>query len=108
MIRRDIPGHRGALGPEISGPGSTASRTRGRKAPPPGLLLPAGRVVLFLLGLVWCWAMYRLLVQPGRAGFVEGLVATGGWGLSLLPVHCVPRTRGRRPRGAHAGSRRKW
>ncbi|MFQ6195383.1 hypothetical protein [Streptomyces sp. NPDC000405] len=46
-----------------------------------------------LLTGVWCWAVLRLLLHPGRAGFVEGLVAAGGWGLSLLPVHCTPRAR---------------
>lgn len=59
--------------------------------PPP--LGPLGWAVGGLLAGVWCWAVLRLLLQPGRAGFVEGLVAAGGWGLSLLPVHCTPRTR---------------
>ncbi|MFF4159150.1 hypothetical protein [Streptomyces sp. NPDC001678] len=59
--------------------------------PPP--LGPLGWAVGSLLTGVWCWAVLRLLLQPGRAGFVEGLVAAGGWGLSLLPVHCTPRTR---------------
>ncbi|MDX2960005.1 hypothetical protein PV666_15865 [Streptomyces acidiscabies] len=46
-----------------------------------------GRVVL---GAVWWWGAVRLAVVPG-AGVVEGAVVAGGWGLSLLPVHCVPR-----------------
>ncbi|MER6180645.1 hypothetical protein [Streptomyces sp. NPDC001652] len=43
-------------------------------------------------GVVWWWAMLRLAFAPG-AGVLEGAVAAGGWGLSLLPVHCVPRAR---------------
>ncbi|MEU6658668.1 hypothetical protein [Streptomyces sp. NPDC046821] len=48
------------------------------------------------------------------AGAFEGAVAAGGWGLSLLPVHCVPKSRaagavgagrrsGRGARGSTAG-----
>ncbi|MEU6381223.1 hypothetical protein [Streptomyces sp. NPDC046909] len=44
------------------------------------------------LGALWWWAVLRLAFAPG-AGVLEGAVAAGGWGLSLLPVHCVPRTR---------------
>ncbi|WP_245962247.1 hypothetical protein [Streptomyces ardesiacus] len=46
------------------------------------------------LGLcaLWWWAVLRLVLAPG-AGVVEGAVAAGGWGLSVLPVHCVPRRR---------------
>ncbi|MEH0418070.1 hypothetical protein [Streptomyces sp. B21-083] len=43
------------------------------------------------LGVVWWWAVLRLALAPG-AGVLEGAVAAGGWGLSLLPVHCVPKT----------------
>nr|WP_262505691.1 hypothetical protein [Streptomyces sp. TRM68367] len=43
-------------------------------------------------GALWWWAVLRLALVPG-AGPVEGAVAAGGWGLSLLPVHCVARTR---------------
>lgn len=50
------------------------------------------------LGAVWWWAVLRLLL-PGDAGVLEGTVAAGGWGLSVLPVHCVQKERpGRRPR----------
>nr|WP_245171573.1 hypothetical protein [Streptomyces decoyicus] len=48
-----------------------------------------------VVGGLWWWAAVRLVVWPQSAGVVEGVVALGGWGLSLLPVHCVPRT-GRR------------
>ncbi|MCX4883962.1 MULTISPECIES: hypothetical protein [unclassified Streptomyces] len=44
------------------------------------------------LGMLWWWAVLRLAFAPG-AGAVEGAVAAGGWGLSLLPVHCVPKSR---------------
>jgi hypothetical protein len=52
----------------------------------------ARRVVALGLGVVWWWAVLRLLLIPGDAGVVEGTVAAGGWGLSLLPVHCAPWT----------------
>jgi hypothetical protein len=50
------------------------------------------RGALLGLGAVWWWAVLRLAVVPG-AGVLEGAVAAGGWGLSLLPVHCVPKAR---------------
>ncbi|MFI9201672.1 hypothetical protein [Streptomyces sp. NPDC053048] len=58
------------------------------------------------LGGLWCWAVFRLLTQPGRTGLAEALIATGGWGLSLLPVHCTPRRERRRPgpRGGGPGA----
>ncbi len=75
---------------------------------PPG---PLGRAVLLVLGGVWCWAVFRLILQPGRTGFMEGLVAAGGWGLSLLPVHCAPRSRAgpreREPGGLARALRRR-
>ncbi|MEU5226513.1 hypothetical protein AB0G55_28340 [Streptomyces toyocaensis] len=43
-------------------------------------------------GALWWWAVARLLLAP-EAGALEGAVAAGGWGLSLLPVHCTPRAR---------------
>ena len=43
-------------------------------------------------GGLWWWAVIRLAFAAD-AGVLEGAVASGGWGLSLLPVHCVPRTR---------------
>ncbi|MEU9479667.1 hypothetical protein [Streptomyces sp. NPDC048191] len=49
-------------------------------------------VVGLVLGAVWWWAVLRLALGRG-AGVVEGAVAAGGWGLSLLPVHCVPKGR---------------
>ncbi|MDH6453331.1 MULTISPECIES: hypothetical protein [unclassified Streptomyces] len=50
------------------------------------------RGVAFGLGALWWWAVARLVLAPD-AGALEGAVAAGGWGLSLLPVHCVPKAR---------------
>nr|WP_237330813.1 hypothetical protein [Streptomyces sp. BA2] len=44
------------------------------------------------LGALWWWGVLRLALVPD-AGVLEGAVAAGGWGLSLLPVHCVPQSR---------------
>ncbi|GAA2618561.1 hypothetical protein [Streptomyces tubercidicus] len=52
----------------------------------------AGAVSGAVVGGLWWWAAVRLVVWPQSAGVVEGAVLLGGWGLSLLPVHCVPRT----------------
>jgi hypothetical protein len=58
-------------------------------------------------GAVWWWAVLRLVLSRD-AGVLEGAVAAGGWGLSLLPVHCVPKSGaagasafGRRLRAGH-------
>ncbi|WP_435859360.1 hypothetical protein [Streptomyces neyagawaensis] len=50
------------------------------------------------LGALWWWGVLRLAVAPD-AGAVEGAVVAGGWGLSLLPVHCVPKGCGGEGRG---------
>lgn len=50
------------------------------------------------LGALWWWGILRLALAPD-AGPVEAAVAAGGWGLSLLPVHCVPKG-ARRARGS--------
>ncbi|MFJ8942378.1 hypothetical protein ACIRG4_03650 [Streptomyces sp. NPDC102395] len=52
----------------------------------------ARRGVALGLGALWWWAVLRLAVSPG-AGVVEGAVVAGGWGLSLLPVHCAAKGR---------------
>ena len=44
-------------------------------------------VLALVIGGLWWWAVLRLLVRPEHAGLIEGAVAAGGWGLSLLPVH---------------------
>ncbi|WP_371271363.1 hypothetical protein, partial [Streptomyces sp. yr375] len=62
-------------------------RTAGR-----GVLLGLGLGLGVVLGVVWWWAVVRLVVAPD-AGILEGAVAAGGWGLSLLPVHCVAKER---------------
>ncbi|MET9548543.1 hypothetical protein ABZY36_25010 [Streptomyces sp. NPDC006627] len=57
---------------------------------------------LVAVGVVWWWGVLRLALAPD-AGALEGAVAAGGWGLSLLPVHCVPKGRAEgRARGAGA------
>ncbi|MFI1568876.1 hypothetical protein ACH4ZX_38685 [Streptomyces sp. NPDC020490] len=55
------------------------------------------------LGVLWWWAVLRIALAPG-AGVLEGAVAAGGWGLSLLPVHCVPKARAT---GAVEGARQR-
>ncbi|MET9555922.1 hypothetical protein [Streptomyces sp. NPDC006645] len=53
------------------------------------------------LGGLWWWAVLRLALTPEHAGVIEGAVAAGGWGLSLLPVHVVAaRTSVRSRKGA--------
>ncbi|MEV5431914.1 hypothetical protein [Streptomyces sp. NPDC052701] len=44
------------------------------------------------VAVLWWWAALRLALAPD-AGALEGVVAAGGWGLSLLPVHCMPKER---------------
>ncbi|MER7959155.1 hypothetical protein [Streptomyces sp. NPDC096030] len=55
-----------------------------RRVPPVMLAWVAGGLVA---GGLWWWAVLRLVLVPDQAGLVEGAVAAGGWGLSLLPVH---------------------
>ncbi|MFD7866551.1 hypothetical protein [Streptomyces sp. NPDC057682] len=50
-------------------------------------------VPALVLGGVWWWAVLRLVLEPAHAGVVEGAVAAGGWGLSLLPVHVAATAR---------------
>ncbi|WP_051735678.1 hypothetical protein [Streptomyces sp. NRRL B-3229] len=64
------------------------------------------RGVALGLGVLWWWAVARLLLSPD-AGALEGAVAAGGWGLSLLPVHCVPKGRALGALGAGRW-RRAW
>jgi hypothetical protein len=56
-----------------------------------------GRIARWALALgfaaVWWWAVLRIALGQGP-GVLEAAVAAGGWGLSLLPVHCVPETQG--------------
>ncbi|WP_330298901.1 hypothetical protein [Streptomyces sp. NBC_00503] len=64
--------------------------------------IPAGLALALVVGVLWWWAVLRLALAPDEAGPLEGAVAVGGWGLGLLPVHCVPgpgRGRGRRGSG---------
>ncbi|MFJ9828564.1 hypothetical protein ACIRSU_29980 [Streptomyces sp. NPDC101160] len=79
-----------------------------RRVPLVTLMLVAAGLVA---GGLWWWAVLRLLLVPGETGPVEGAVAAGGWGLSLLPVH-VAASSGKR--GAtwggvtRASRRRRW
>ncbi|MCX5295455.1 hypothetical protein OG898_02950 [Streptomyces sp. NBC_00193] len=66
--------------------------------------IPVGLALALSVGVLWWWAVLRLVLAPAEAGPVEGAVAVGGWGLGLLPVHCVPGpVGGRRRRGAAGG-----
>ncbi|WP_406145534.1 hypothetical protein [Streptomyces sp. NBC_01012] len=56
-------------------------------------------VPALVLGGVWWWAVLRLLLEPRHTGLVEGAVAAGGWGLSLLPVHVASTVRSERAVG---------
>ncbi|MEK9524259.1 hypothetical protein ACIOMM_33685 [Streptomyces sp. NPDC087908] len=77
--------------------------------------MPPATLALVAIGLVagglWWWAVLRLLLMPAEAGTVEGAVAAGGWGLSLLPVH-VAASSGRpgvlARRITRASRRRRW
>ncbi|WP_434600571.1 hypothetical protein [Streptomyces sp. A5-4] len=63
-----------------------------------------------VLGALWWWAVLRLALLPELTGVIEGAVAAGGWGLSLLPVHVISAasagvtTRASRRRRSGAGS----
>ncbi|MFF4081322.1 hypothetical protein ACFYZN_18215 [Streptomyces sp. NPDC001777] len=60
-------------------------------------------VPALVLGGVWWWAVLRLVLEPAHAGLVEGAVAAGGWGLSLLPVHVAAAARSAGMRRAGGG-----
>ncbi len=51
---------------------------------------PVVSALALTVGALWWWAVLRLVLVPAETGAVEGAVAVGGWGLGLLPVHCVP------------------
>ncbi|WP_369195470.1 hypothetical protein [Streptomyces djakartensis] len=55
------------------------------------------------VGALWWWAVLRLVTES-EAGLLEAAVAAGGWGLSVLPVHCVPK---RRAKGTETARRRR-
>ncbi|MFF4445834.1 hypothetical protein [Streptomyces sp. NPDC001502] len=75
------------------------------------LRIPAVSVLALTVGALWWWAVLRLILAPAESGAVEGAVAVGGWGLGLLPVHCVPgpvRKARRKALGAVGGATRAW
>nr|WP_106976963.1 hypothetical protein [Streptomyces sp. NRRL S-920] len=57
---------------------------------------------VFAIGALWWWGVLRLAFAPD-AGALEGSIAAGGWGLSLLPVHCVPHSQAVRALKARGG-----
>lgn len=67
------------------GPGS------GRR---PAVPEPVRWAVALLLGGAWTGAVIWLAAGPTPLGPTAGVLVAGGWGLSLLPVHCVPGGRG--------------
>ncbi|MFE9631200.1 hypothetical protein [Streptomyces sp. NPDC006463] len=74
------------------------------------LRTPVASALALAVGVLWWWAVLRLVLAPADAGPVEGAVAVGGWGLGLLPVHCVPcparkATRATRATGATGATR---
>ncbi|MFD5413007.1 hypothetical protein OG749_32445 [Streptomyces nojiriensis] len=75
------------------------------------LRIPAVSVLALTVGALWWWAVLRLVLAPEESGAVEGAVAVGGWGLGLLPVHCVPgpvRKARQKVRQAADGATRAW
>ncbi|MEU1627848.1 hypothetical protein ABZ746_21445 [Streptomyces sp. NPDC020096] len=48
------------------------------------------RAVGGAFGLLWCWAVLRVAVQPAQVSPVEQGLAVSGWTLGLLPVHVAP------------------
>lgn len=75
---------------------------------PAGVWRTARWIPAVAFGALWWWGLLRLAFSPD-AGAFEGAVAAGGWGLSLLPVHTVPKSRAAgavgslRPGGTSAG-----
>nr|WP_236678377.1 hypothetical protein [Streptomyces actinomycinicus] len=65
------------------------------------------RGVALGLGALWWCAVLRLAMSDD-ASAVEAAFVAGGWGLSLLPVHCAPKGRatGAVPPGRRAAARR--
>ncbi|MFD7169629.1 hypothetical protein [Streptomyces violascens] len=64
-------------------------------------------VPALVVAALWWWAVLRMVLVPGRTGFVEGAMVAGGWGLSLLPVHVTPEPSARSG-STRASRRRRW
>lgn len=60
-----------------------------------------------VLGGLWWWAVLRLALTPD-AGVFEGAVTFGGWGLSLLPVHALPKGRAAGVAGGSGRHGARW
>ncbi|WP_436739256.1 hypothetical protein [Streptomyces sp. BBFR102] len=45
------------------------------------------------VAVLWCVALARAALEIGGAAAGAAAVVAGGWGLSVLPVHCVPKSR---------------
>ncbi|MFD6128934.1 hypothetical protein, partial [Streptomyces diastaticus] len=70
-------------------PGASTARYGGTSVMAPRGLrwIPAGAVAA-----LWCVAVVRAAQEFGGVAGTAAVLA-GGWGLSVLPVHCVPKAR---------------
>lgn len=102
--RRHSGSIRSGIGQEVA---AVAWRTV--RGIPAGVWRTARWIPAVAFGALWWWGLLRLAFSPD-AGAFEGAVAAGGWGLSLLPVHAVPKSRAAgavgsvRPGGTSAGT----
>ncbi|MFI6346264.1 hypothetical protein [Streptomyces sp. NPDC050560] len=101
-----------AMEPSGAPRGRTGVRGAGaaRQTPRGGVraVRPLRAVLALVGGALWWWAALRLALAP-RPGVVEAAAVAGGWGLSVLPVHCVPKDRaGRVVRGRHLTRAGEW
>lgn len=107
------PGGAGCSGSIRSGIGQEVAAVAWRtvRGIPAGVWRTARWIPAVAFGALWWWGLLRLAFSPD-AGAFEGAVAAGGWGLSLLPVHTVPKSRAAgavgslRPGGTSAGATR--
>lgn len=68
-------------------------------------MLPGRCAMGLVCAVVWGCAVVRL--TGGEGGTAEAVVAAGGWGLSLFPVHVTTEPRGGRRSAATRASRRR-
>ncbi|GGO91567.1 hypothetical protein GCM10012280_39760 [Wenjunlia tyrosinilytica] len=81
-------------------PCSRAPRRRGL----PGARELLIRVAVAIPAVVWWGALLRLLIRPEDSGPLVSAVATAGWSLGVIPVHCTLKRRPLRRRGARGGN----